>query len=134
MMQAIKKTGSLDFDKTILYYESPSFGFASKNFYGEFIAARRVYYKIKNLIQIKFKPNNLDSIVIDPPLSLKDLAKESGLEIEEISRYNQCILPETISQNPDKPLPKFFEFFAPKTPIQKLRKKMAQQISHNRQI
>ncbi len=132
MLQAIKKTGSLDFDKTILQYESPSFGFASKNFYGEFIAARRVYYKIKSQIQFKIRPKILDSVVLDSPMSLQDISKVSGLDIGDISRYNHCILPETVSRNYDKPLPKFFEFFAPKTPIEKLRKKMTQQISQNR--
>ncbi|MBN1780980.1 lytic transglycosylase domain-containing protein [bacterium] len=40
--RAIKKARSRDLDKIIHRYESESFGYASKNFYAEFLAARHI--------------------------------------------------------------------------------------------
>lgn len=44
MKRAVKATGSKNLDQILLQYESPSFGFASRNFYAEFMGAKRAYY------------------------------------------------------------------------------------------
>lgn len=132
MLQAIKKVGSLDFDKTIISYQSPSFGFASRNFYGEFIAARRAYQKIKRKLTFQKSFHGYPSIVIGKSITLKELSEATGLNPQEISKYNPCVLPETLRENINSPLPKFYEFFAPKEPIQRLQQKMTDKgtISH----
>lgn len=43
MKRAIKKLNTRDLSKIILLYDSPSFGFASRNFYSEFLAAAKVH-------------------------------------------------------------------------------------------
>ena len=39
MARAIDETGTTDIVRIIHYYDGPSFGFASRNFYAEFLAA-----------------------------------------------------------------------------------------------
>lgn len=41
--RGVKKTGTQKLRNLILKYQSPSFGFASRNFFAEFLAARRSY-------------------------------------------------------------------------------------------
>lgn len=43
MRRAVRTTGSRDLGRIVTRYRSRSFGFASRNFYAEFIAATRVY-------------------------------------------------------------------------------------------
>jgi len=43
MKRAIKKLNTRDLSEIILLYDSPSFGFASRNFYSEFLAAAKVH-------------------------------------------------------------------------------------------
>lgn len=55
MRRAVKQTGSRDLNKVIAQYRSPSFGFASQNFYAEFVAAKRSHRKLQ-LAQKKRSP------------------------------------------------------------------------------
>lgn len=43
MQRAVARAQSRELSQIIQNYESPSFGFASRNFYAEFLAAKRVY-------------------------------------------------------------------------------------------
>jgi hypothetical protein len=43
MMQAVEATGGGDYGEILRRYEGPHFGFASKNYYSEFLAALQVY-------------------------------------------------------------------------------------------
>jgi membrane-bound lytic murein transglycosylase D len=52
--RAVAKTGSRHLHDIVLEYESPSFGFASSNFYAEFLAALRTHSK---LTHSKIRPN-----------------------------------------------------------------------------
>jgi membrane-bound lytic murein transglycosylase D len=46
MKRAIKKLKTKDLSEIILLYDSPSFGFASRNFYAEFLAAAKVHREL----------------------------------------------------------------------------------------
>jgi membrane-bound lytic murein transglycosylase D len=48
MKRAVAQTGTRDLHTIVTSYESPSFGFASRNFYAEFVAAKRIYEKHKS--------------------------------------------------------------------------------------
>jgi len=43
MMQAVESTGGGDYSQVFRRYDGPHFGFASKNYYSEFLAALQVY-------------------------------------------------------------------------------------------
>lgn len=55
MLRAIDETGSRDLCKVIDHYSSPSFRFASSNFYAQFLAARRVAMHRYSLLAKKGK-------------------------------------------------------------------------------
>src|SRR5579864_4396306 len=42
-MQAVEATGGADYSEILRRWEGPHFGFASKNYYSEFLAALQVY-------------------------------------------------------------------------------------------
>jgi membrane-bound lytic murein transglycosylase D len=55
ILKAIEKTGSRNLCRVIDYYESPSFKFASSNFYAQFLAARKVALNRYKLLSQKGK-------------------------------------------------------------------------------
>ncbi len=59
MRRAVEQVGSRDLGELVTAYQSPSFGFASQNFYAEFVAALRTYEKLtrgKNPPKIASEP------------------------------------------------------------------------------
>jgi membrane-bound lytic murein transglycosylase D len=77
MMRAKAQYGA-DFNRIVRDYDSKTFGFASRNFYAEFLAARQVamnpdrYFPEGVTLQ---RPLALDSIVLDKPLRTPALAR-----------------------------------------------------------
>jgi membrane-bound lytic murein transglycosylase D len=77
MLRAKAQYGT-DFNRIVNEYESRSFGFASRNFYAEFLAAREVardrerYFPEGVSLQ---RPLALDSVVLDRPTRSRDLAR-----------------------------------------------------------
>ncbi|MGE0173820.1 MAG: lytic transglycosylase domain-containing protein [Oligoflexales bacterium] len=110
--RAVKRLGTRDLNKIIKYYRSNSFGFASRNFYSEFLAARNVYnkkYRMKNpsksvpqLTEIAVSKISLDQVIRNTPLS------------ERIIRdYNRCLKPEAFDRFRHTPLPKDYKLVVP---------------------
>jgi membrane-bound lytic murein transglycosylase D len=60
--RAVREVGTADIGRIIREYQGPSFGFASKNFYLEFLAALRVAENAHAYF---------DSLVLDPPLNFQ---------------------------------------------------------------
>lgn len=119
MQQAILSVRSLNFDRTILQYESPSFGFASKNFYAEFIAARRIFNRYYSQIEpISSDKFTTSSVILTQPLNLQEIATLAELPIDDILTFNPCILPNKDTKSITKRiLPRYFELFAPEDNI-----------------
>ncbi len=80
-----------DYPMIFLYYTGSRFGFASRNFYSEFLAAREV---AKNAEKY-FGPLELDpewgghEIVLSDYVPLAHLAAHLGLDVDTLHRYNQ---------------------------------------------
>ncbi len=66
MRRAVEQTGSRDLDDVIERYESPSFGFASQNFYAEFVAALRTHKAMKlGRIKDKDRPKSRIKVAVE---------------------------------------------------------------------
>jgi membrane-bound lytic murein transglycosylase D len=116
MKRAIKKLGRRNFDKTVLNYKSRSFGYASRNFYSEFLAVRNVYKRV--LKHTKVHPSvhltKTDTIILDRPTSIAQILKYTSLDLATVKKLNPEILPIAFSSHRYKPLPKYFELTVPR--------------------
>ncbi len=114
MARATRQVGSADLSQIILRYRAPSFGFASKNFYAEFIAAKNIYNKF---YAPKRQPSpNLVTrpLSINKRISISHLVRFTPLDLETIKQYNPCLLPRAFSSYKYQPLPQNYELMVPK--------------------
>lgn len=112
MRRAQKKFGN-DFVKVVAKYKSRTFGFASQNFYAEFLAALHV---IKN--QNKYFPN----LVIKKPVNITSFSLPDYIGIRTAMNFFDMSRDEIAAANPslrrpvlngEKRIPKGFHFQAP---------------------
>ena len=115
MGRAIKMSGSRDFESIVRRYQSPSFQFASKNFYAEFIAAYKVYERLKNHDTIKLipAPRQLNTIKLTKEISMRQLLKKLPFGKRKIRELNPCIRKITFSRYSGRRLPRNYELFIP---------------------
>lgn len=90
MMRAKKAVGD-DFAQVVREYQSRSFGFASKNFYTEFLAARDVarkpdYFFAENL---QYEPPlAIEHVLLDRKVSAVQLAKTYNVSLKQLAALN----------------------------------------------
>lgn len=90
MMRAKAQYGT-DFSRIVNEYQSRTFGFASRNFYAEFLAAREIardrerYFPEGVALQ---RPLELDSVVLDRPLRSQELARYYAVKHTELVALN----------------------------------------------
>jgi len=115
MLNAVRQTGSDDIGVIIENYKSKSFGFASRNFYGEFLAAVNVFDRLKAENKIQPSPPLPEtlSVILSTPVSALDLIKYTPLTRELIEEHNPCILETAYSSMKVKKLPEFYEIKVP---------------------
>lgn len=111
--RAVQKTKTRDIDAIILNYRSRRFGFASKNFYAEFIAAVRVAkYPWKYFDDYDYdEPYRFRTIQLDQQKNLRALLKEYNVTEDEIRRLNPALRPVVLQS--EKPIPKGYALRLP---------------------
>jgi membrane-bound lytic murein transglycosylase D len=90
LKKASKQLRTKDIVTIISGYKGRTFGFASQNFYSEFLAALYVtvyYEKIFGHIE-KGHPLSFYYVSIEKDIGVKDLSEISGLSVAELSSYN----------------------------------------------
>ncbi len=87
---ASKKLGTKDISKIVDKYEGKSFGFASKNFYSEFLAALYVtVYSERIFGKIDKEPlMNFFYVELESDLHINELSKVTMLSVSDIAKYN----------------------------------------------
>lgn len=126
MQRAVKEVGNNQLGNIITRYRSPSFGFASKNFYSEFVAASNTYEKLlKDKKIVRQKPKqNIEQLVLTRPTSVRQLSKLTNLSFDKLAEFNPCLNSAAISSYSDKPLPTQYMIRIPKENAQALRKSL----------
>lgn len=90
LMRAVRKVGSDELDDIIESYRSPSFGFASSNFFCEFMAA----YEVEKNAQKYFgklerdKPVEFSEFVMSDYVSARDLATYTRIPMDMLMELN----------------------------------------------
>lgn len=90
MMRAKKAVGS-DFAQVVRDYQSRSFGFASKNFYTEFLAARDVAQQPEQFFQERLQyetPLSAKTVLLDRKISAVHLAKTHDVSLKDLADAN----------------------------------------------
>ena len=115
MGRAVRRTGTRHLDKIIGRYRSQSFGFASRNFYAEFVAAFRVYDQLKNsgFINADNKPGDMLAVRLTRPLTAGELLKKTRLSRGRLMELNPCIRPAAFLKYAKSRLPASFELYLP---------------------
>jgi len=136
MKRAQKRYGS-DIVKIVKNYKSRTFGFASRNFYAEFLAALHV---VKN--QNKYFPNlnikkSLRRVSLKLPyyINVNTAMKYFGMSREEIAESNPSLRRPVL--NGEKRIPKGYIFQAPASKFNNLQaqyKKIPQRVLYSRQL
>jgi membrane-bound lytic murein transglycosylase D len=113
MRNASNALGTSDFMTIITRYEGRYFGFASRNFYAEFLAARKVMKDAdKYFDDIQYaKALSHDSIKLSSPLHVSALINNSSLTREEIRTYNPALQSSVIFSR--RPIPAGYELRLP---------------------
>jgi membrane-bound lytic murein transglycosylase D len=104
--RAVRDIGSSDIAEIAFQYSSPSFGFASRNFYPQFLAAVQVaqdYKKYFGDITLD-KPLKYEEIKIEQPTYFRNLANQYKMTADEWKLYNPSLRPPVFENR--RPVPK----------------------------
>jgi membrane-bound lytic murein transglycosylase D len=106
---AVKKTGSTDIVDIIEQYDGPLFGFASRNFYPEFVAALDVCFRhTEHFGELEFqKPLKLAQVELPDYVTVKTLEKYSHLTTSDIKTLNPALHPSVF--RPGNFIPKGYQ-------------------------
>jgi len=113
MTNAVQTLGSSDFMRIVNGYNGRQFGFASRNFYGEFLAA----CKIMNGAEKYFDGINYqralvsDSIKLAHPLWVSSLLNHSNLTREDLRSHNPALQSSVIFSK--RPVPSGYQLRLP---------------------
>jgi membrane-bound lytic murein transglycosylase D len=93
MMRAVKSVNSRDIADILKYYQSPSFQFASRNYYAEFLAALDVYNNAEQIFaKVKPVPDwAYDVIELSKPVFVQDLVNNRLIDKEWLVQYNPAL-------------------------------------------
>lgn len=117
--KAVKQVGSKSIGAIIAGYRSSTFGFASKNFYAEYLAARIAYRNLYSKRKLAKNPMGIVRVKLNRPLSLTQLTGMARISLSTIKAYNHCILPRGLRYYRYRPLPANFELTLPKATVPK---------------
>lgn len=94
IMRAISATGTKDLDVIIQRYDGASFGFASKNFFPEFMAALEVEQNMDRYFPgvKKEDPWQYEEVYLGKAVTMPELVRFSGAEEEDIIRLNRAFM------------------------------------------
>jgi membrane-bound lytic murein transglycosylase D len=115
MRRAVQRLGTKDIGQIIKYYRHRNYGFASKNFYAEFLAAAQTYESMgrRKNIKASIVIPNTKSIFLSKPMSLKELFVRTPLTERIIKPLNPCIKQRAYAEHRHKLLPRYYEIKVP---------------------
>lgn len=127
MSRAMRDLKTSQLGTIILNYKSPSFGFASKNFYAEFLAAARTYETLKRTGLVVARRSNqpIDVITLTKPMSLQEISRVTRLPADAIIKHNPCLTATAATKGIATPLPKNYEIRIPKPENILMRRRLA---------
>jgi membrane-bound lytic murein transglycosylase D len=90
-MRRAKSRFGNDFARIVREYDAPSFGFASRNFYPEFLAARRIAKSPQKYFPEGvryYAPLEVSPVVLKQPLHVQDISRQAGMPLAALAELN----------------------------------------------
>lgn len=99
MLRAVNNLNTKNIEEIIAKHESPIFGYASKNYYAEFLAALDVYNKSGQLFpEVKVdQPWRYELVQVMRPVEVADLFGTKALQKDELVRLNPSLSQRTVN-------------------------------------
>lgn len=96
MVNAVRAVGSEDIGEIIARHDHPRFGFASRNFYPEFVAALEIFqYPEAHYGPLSpRRPMEIASFVLPDHVHLRTLDRYCGLTLDYVRHLNPALLPD----------------------------------------
>jgi membrane-bound lytic murein transglycosylase D len=113
MARAVRQVGSEDIGKIVVGYNGRTFGFASRNFYSEFLAALEVDRNSDRYFGPihQDRPRKFETVVLDAYYPPSALQRAFGVDRETLESYNPSLRPAVWNGN--KYVPKDFRLALP---------------------
>jgi membrane-bound lytic murein transglycosylase D len=95
MARAKRKLGTDAIDEIVARYQSRTFGFASRNFYTQFLAARRIVRSYESYFGSLQRdvPETVDEVELPFYASVEDIEKFLGVSPEVVGEFNPALRP-----------------------------------------
>lgn len=114
MKRAVRAVGSRKLSAIIKGYRSASFGFASRNFYSEFVAAMLVYQRDAKSGKLPpSRPLAVAAVHLPKASSLARLLQRTPLSDQIVRQYNPCLQGLLTARRRQQRLPKGYELYVP---------------------
>jgi len=114
MKRATQNLATTDFSKIVAQYKSRTFGFASRNFYAEFLAAKAIFNrKFQHLVIGRSTPESLSKITLNTRHSIKSLTSKTPLTEAKIREHNPEINHKTLRRYRHNVLPRNYQLIIP---------------------
>lgn len=123
--RAVETVGSTDLVEIVRHYRGPAFGFASRNFYAEFLAAVEIeadYRQYFGEIELD-TPRRTESQRVAHHVPFQSLAKASGIDKDTLAELNPALMPVVVSGRAR--VPKGFDLRLPVGASAKFRERYA---------
>ncbi len=113
MKRAVNQLGTSRIDVIVERYESPSFGFASRNFYAQYLAARRIMKTPESYFGPldRDEPRVVDVVSLPFYADVSDLERNLGVSRETIAELNPALRPPVFRSG--KRIPKGYSLRLP---------------------
>jgi membrane-bound lytic murein transglycosylase D len=98
MANAVKQLGTTDMGVIAENYKGRTFGFASRNFYAEFLAARDSLLRAPEICgQVEFQPYRPDRVKLPAWVNVSHISAASGLSPQQIAELNPALASSVVS-------------------------------------
>ena len=131
MTRAAKTLGTKDIGVIVRKYKSPSFGFASRNFYASFLAALQIdsdpgrYFRKVALES----PTSFYVVTLPDYISASALARAAGISLDQLKRHNPALLEPVWSG--EKYIPQGYPLRVPKAQLNRPLEKTVASLPSN---
>lgn len=122
MKRAVQQLQSRDMETIIRRYRSPSFGFASRNFYSEFLAVLKVYNDRYGHLRNKVEPLDVVGIRLPKAVPLPQLLAKTPLTRQMLRELNPCLSTAFYQAQNQRVIPKHYEIVVPRHLAAKVEK------------
>lgn len=101
MKQAVTTLGTSDIARIIREFQHPHYGFASRNFYPEFLAAADVVSSSREIFgKIDYDaPLTFEEVTLHGSISLPDVISFAGISLDEVKDLNPALTPSVFTGN-----------------------------------